>query len=104
MNNEIKEILDILKTDMIHIRLFKEDREKLLDYITNLQEEVKSANESITWWNNRYNALQEENKELKEDKKKAIEILKYDMENIDLEDGYSTCEQVLNVLEGSDKE
>ena len=41
MNDEIKEILDILKTDMIHIRLFKEDREELLNYITNLQNENK---------------------------------------------------------------
>lgn len=45
MKDEIKEILDILKTDMIHIRLFKEDREKLLDYITNLQEENKRLKE-----------------------------------------------------------
>jgi len=41
------------------------DINKLLDYITNLQEELKSANESITWWQNRFNALQEENKEIK---------------------------------------
>ena len=45
MQEDIKEILDILKTDMIHIRLFKEDRKKLLDYITNLQEELEELRE-----------------------------------------------------------
>lgn len=40
------------------------DCKVLYDCITNLQEELKSANESITWWQNRFNALQEENKRL----------------------------------------
>ena len=35
---------------------------------------------------------------------KAAEILKHDMDIIDLGDGYTTCEEVLNILEGSDKE
>lgn len=34
------------------------------DYITNLQEELKSANESITWWTNRFNAVAKENERL----------------------------------------
>ena len=87
MNNEIKEILDNLKktadTSMFVVCGSQEELDKmprytanflsindrqakiLLDYITNLQEELKSANESITWWNNRYNALQEENRILR---------------------------------------
>lgn len=31
-----------------------------------LKEEIKSANESITWWTNRYNVLYEENENLKQ--------------------------------------
>lgn len=34
--------------------------------ITNLEEELKSANESISWWQNRFNAVEKENKKLKE--------------------------------------
>lgn len=37
----------------------------LLDYITNLQEELKSANESISWWQNRFNAVEKQNNRLK---------------------------------------
>lgn len=44
MNDEIKEILDRLKDDRqmvsyCYYRIFKDDRDKLLDYITNLQKE-----------------------------------------------------------------
>lgn len=72
MKDEIKEILDKLqkvancetasRNALMEIK--DKDYQLLLDYITNLQEEVKSANESITWWVNRFNALQEENKRL----------------------------------------
>ena len=62
MKDEIKEILFLLHND----RLTESGKRKLEDYITNLQEELKSANESITWWNNRFNTIQEQNKELKE--------------------------------------
>lgn len=36
------------------------------DYITNLQEELKSANESITWYSNRFKAVERDNRKLKE--------------------------------------
>lgn len=56
--DEIKEILDNPKILMLsygnYISL--DDYVKLKDCITNLQEELKSANESITWWQNRFNA------------------------------------------------
>lgn len=72
MKDEIKEILDNIKKccgimqDENFVVYQKQDIIKLLDYITNLQEEIKSANDSITWWSNRFNAVQEENKILKE--------------------------------------
>ena len=34
-----------------------------LDYITNLQEELKSANESITWWSNRFKAVERDKRD-----------------------------------------
>lgn len=69
MNDEnIKEILDKLKNHIEGIRyanLTKYELRILLDYITNLQEELKSANESITWWQNRFNAVEKQNNRLK---------------------------------------
>ena len=65
MNNEIKEKLDNLR-----IYVGREENGFICDiedYITNLQEELKSANESISWWTNRFNAVEKENKRLKEE-------------------------------------
>lgn len=67
MKDEIKEILDFLKDKRGYYKTLSQDKtDKLLDCITNLQQELKEANESITWWHNRFNALQKENKRLKE--------------------------------------
>ena len=73
MEDEIKEILDFLKDKDDYIeeygyeykRISLEDTKILLDYITNLQEELISANESITWWTNRFTAVEKENRRLK---------------------------------------
>jgi DNA repair exonuclease SbcCD ATPase subunit len=68
MKDEIKEILDKLKNHIEGIRyanLTKYELRILLDYITNLQEELKSANESISWWQNRFNAVEKQNNRLK---------------------------------------
>lgn len=48
------------------LRLSSFSAELLLDYITNLQEEIKSTNESITWWQNRFNAIEKNIKELQQ--------------------------------------
>ena len=84
MNEEIKEILDDLKDKCKYIedygyqykRLSLEDTNLLLDYITNLQEELKSANDSITWWSNRFNAVQRDYEDYKSRIDKAIEYIK----------------------------
>ena len=52
MQEEIKEILEELKDDKqmcshCYYRIFKDDRDKLLDYITNLQEENERLNNII---------------------------------------------------------
>ena len=52
------------------------------DYITNLQEEneelkaeLQEANDSDTWWNNRYKAVERDYKNYKQRNKKAIEYI-----------------------------
>lgn len=71
MKDEIKEILEGLNHisnsgENASIEFNSKDCKLLSNYITNLQEELKSANESITWWTNRFNAVEKENKKLKE--------------------------------------
>ena len=84
MSDEIKEILEF-KENADYKRLSIDEIKCLDDYITNLQkenknltkaielnrvrelhEELKSAKESITWWTNRFNAVEKENERLKE--------------------------------------
>lgn len=74
MKDEIKEILDYLRNDEWEIgygdyekSLFKSEIKMLLDYITNLQQEIKEANDIITWWTNRFKAVERDNRELKEE-------------------------------------
>ena len=77
MNEEIKEKIDDLKRLNDYYKkkehnyafpdyysLNYEDLDILLNYITNLQEELKSANESINWWTNRFKAVEKENQKL----------------------------------------
>lgn len=69
-NQNMKEILDglnvVIKQEGSLEFDFKECK-KILDYITNLQEELKSANESITWYSNRFKAVERDNRKLKEE-------------------------------------
>lgn len=95
MNKEIKEILEDFKND-VENNLFIEVRgiyyEPLLDYINNLQtiereyssilsenaelqQEIKEANDSITWWSNRYKAVERDNGELKQENERLKEAL-----------------------------
>lgn len=39
--------------------------DEILDLITNLQQELKEANDSVEWWTNRFKAVQQENERLK---------------------------------------
>lgn len=83
MNNEIKEILDRIETasEIFDCLLNPEECTELLDYITILQqdtemyaqlkdeyeEEIKEANDSITWWTNRFKAVERDNRKLKQE-------------------------------------
>lgn len=75
MKNEIEEIINNLQR-IADRKCYPEDildgsiAQEWVDYITNLQEELKSANESISWWQNRFNAVEKENENLKIDNKR----------------------------------
>ena len=78
MNDEIKEILEILRrcTYGSEVYLIKEHGATLLlDYITNLQQENQELNDSITWWNNRFNAVQRDYEDYKSRIEKAVEYI-----------------------------
>ena len=62
MNETINEILDYISDRVIQ----KEKWNKVKDYITNLQQENKEANDSITWWTNRFKAVERDNRELQQ--------------------------------------
>ena len=50
-------------------------QEHLLDYITNLQQENQELNDSITWWKNRFNAVQRDYEDYKSKTEKAVEYI-----------------------------
>ena len=88
-----KEVLDIMKLKMnleneeLRKKIKKyEDPEDLTlmfmycdlkakDTIKELEQEVKELNESITWWQNRFNAVERDNRSLQEKIDKAIECI-----------------------------
>ena len=43
--------------------------------IEQLETDCKEANESVTWWQNRFNAVERDKKQLENNRDKAIEIL-----------------------------
>ena len=80
-----------------------------LDYITNLQEELKSANESITWWSNRFKAVERDKKDYKSRIDKAVEYIKDSgITFLNLADQRCFCnnncaDKIINILNGSDE-
>ena len=53
---------------------YYQNRIMLLEENKQLKEELVSANESITWWNNRFNVVTRDNEQLKN---KIKELVKY---------------------------
>ena len=78
MNDKIKEMLEDIDNKKcyyvgtngcLYQDLTKEQLLLIKKYITNLQQELQEANESIIWWANRFKAVEKENensKKLKE--------------------------------------
>ena len=58
----------------IQIEVYEPLIEQLQQENQELKEELVSANESITWWNNRFNAVTRDNEQLKN---KIKELVKY---------------------------
>ena len=145
----LKDMDLVVNFDKVPIFYTKDKIRILLDYITNLQkernnlktsldesqevvadykrendklkEELKSANASITWWNNRYNALEKHNKKLNLEAQKyfdllmdsenykarcdkAIEYMNEEMSKLPFSSYTYYCGKLLNILQGDDKE
>lgn len=67
MNDKIEEILDKLYLKFEKAGLTAPEYSDLRYYITNLQAELQEANDSITWWSNRFKAVERDNEELKQE-------------------------------------
>jgi molecular chaperone GrpE (heat shock protein) len=53
-----------------------EELEKERKKVKELKADLKEANESITWWTNRFNAVERDNREIQNRIDKAVEIIK----------------------------
>ena len=114
MNNEIKEIREYISCPQFGdnhygkwgaLRLDQRIKIKqILDYITNLQQEIKEANDSITWWTNRFKAVERDNRELKQENERLKEELFKSVNNTNnsmelTEDYKSRCEKAIEYIE-----
>ena len=79
MNEEIEELLSIVSEGQDSIQL-----QEIKNYITNLQEELKEANESLTWRTNRFNAVERDNRELKQENQKLVKVFDELLEDSDM--------------------
>lgn len=135
MQEEIKEILDKLKDENWYdeldltgtkwVELKWEETHLLLDYITNLQQEINKLTAESTEWESKCYELQQENERLNnciDDQERVINGLidKRDLYKINYNDYKYRCEkaseyinthylnanepELLNILQGSDKE
>ena len=76
MSEEELEMLEMtINADKVFDVNFHNISKELLKAYKDLQVELKSANEEITWGSNRFNAVERDNRQLKEDKRKAIDYI-----------------------------
>ena len=111
MNNEIKEILEQLewykkigKKDVYYPECVLPNKKAfiLLDYITNLQEELHEIIDNADWWHNRFKEVQRENERLKTQLFKSVNNTNNSMELT--EDYKSRCEKANELLKYYDPE
>ena len=62
-----------------------------------LKADLKEANESITWWTNRFNAVERDNREIQNRIDKAVEYIELGLANEE------EAEELLDILEGDNK-
>lgn len=100
MKDEIKEILDRLKNEEFSTTLFQDEKNKLLDYITNLQEENEKVHKDFNELSERYFFTKSRNE-------KAIEYINVG-KTFDFIDVGKVVNKIqndlLNILQGEDKD
>lgn len=107
---EIEHIANCELYDTIGVKYLRLNIEKLFEENKELKEELVSANESITWWNNRFNAVARDNKQLKDNWNKLKEYMikeqaKIVIENLDEDEFiYTDLLNKMQELERSDSE
>lgn len=79
---------------------------KAKDKMKQLEADYKEANDSITWWTNRYNAVERDNRDYKSRIDKAIEILykRKHVENLFGGVENSNTDKIINILKGDSDE
>ena len=106
-NKEIEELLNILKKcareEKATLKLNEIACKTILSYIEQLETDYKEANESVTWWTNRFNAIEKDNRNLKNNRDKAIDELSYMstdayVEDYDIRDKHWNL--LMNILKG----
>lgn len=75
MNKEIEEIIGLMQEIINEEPAKFENFKKLLSYIEQLEADYKETNDSITWWTNRFNAVERDNRDYKSRIDKAIEYI-----------------------------
>ena len=90
MSVEIKELLDylndFLESNVEQVNLNQKRVKQILDYITNLQEENKELNDDNIWWNNRFKAVERDNRNLKAKLEMYENGVYYSSENDELQE------------------
>lgn len=109
-NKEIEKILKYLKnntyipdeTKRKYKILHRDEVNLLSSYIEQLKNNYIEANENITWWTNRFNAVERDNRNLKNNRDKAIEYLE---EKADYPISYYHCiREAIDILKGGSDE
>lgn len=112
MTNDIEKMIDnlefISKQESATIEINQNGCKLLLDYITNLQEEVNKLTAESTEWEERTYCWQDRAEDLQIRIDKAIELLKeagcYDEETKTFcDDVWEELPKLLNILQGEDK-
>jgi regulator of replication initiation timing len=106
-NKEIEEILEGIKVVIKHNGTLEFDVKELkilLSHIEQLETDYKEVNESVTWWTNRFNAIERDNRNLKNNRDKAIRILETLKGSARWEKHLYEVDYMLDILKGDSDE
>ena len=68
--------------------------------IEQLENDYKEANESVTWWQNRFNAVERDKKQLENNRDKAIEYVEHHKFNKFGDIDCNEAEDIIDILKG----